>query len=108
MTNRTGPDGAAWALQLRGHRPDPDDTVLVWARHPVPRARSRGPTALSWRPGGAPGGPTPAPRAPWSGRAGRPTAASSGTGTCPRRRPRPPATPGTAPRRPPAGWRPPG
>lgn len=37
----TGPDGAAWALELRGHRPDPDDTVLVWTLRGAPHLYRR-------------------------------------------------------------------
>ena len=37
----TGPDGAPWALEIRGHRPDPDDTVLAWTLRGAPHLYRR-------------------------------------------------------------------
>jgi hypothetical protein len=37
----TGPDGARWALELRGHRPDPADLVMAWTLRGAPHVYRR-------------------------------------------------------------------
>lgn len=37
----TGPDGSAWALELRGARPDPADLVLAWTLRGAPHVYRR-------------------------------------------------------------------
>lgn len=37
----TGPDGAAWALELRGDRTDPADLVYIWSLRGAPHAYRR-------------------------------------------------------------------